>query len=260
MRLMKVAVLVLAAGTLALAQRPAFDVASVKVNTANGSIDGATPHRSGDLVMFHNTQPYSLIFYAYHLTANYQIAGYTPLPEPWNWYDVDARTGGAATDDEVRLMMQSLLEDRFKLKIHRETRDMPVYELAIAKDKATLTPSREGAMKAIAIEGTSYPPPAVGICVAGSWNDGTHVICHGAGMDKIVAVLSNQLKAPVVDRTALTGTYDLHVRFDPRTNPNTDPGPSLGEAIQQELGLTLQKGTGPVEVIVIDHMEKPSEN
>jgi uncharacterized protein (TIGR03435 family) len=260
MRLMKVAVLVLAAGAIALAQRPQFEVASVKLNTANGQIDGATPQRSGDLVMFHNTQPYSLIFYAYHLTASYQIAGYTPLPEPWNWFDVDARTGRAATDDEVRLMVQSLLEDRFKLRIHRETRDVPAYELTIVKGKASLTPFREGAVKAITIEGKSYPPPPVGTCLAGSWNDGTHVICHGAGMDKITAQVSHLLKAPAVDRTALTGAYDVHFHFDPRVNPDIEPGPSLAQALQEELGLTLQKGTAPVEVIVIDHMEKPSEN
>jgi uncharacterized protein (TIGR03435 family) len=259
MRLMNVAWLVLLAGVMAAAQRPAFEVASVKVNTTNGQID-AEPRRSGNLVSFHNTQPYSLIFYAYHLKASDQLVGYTRLPEPYNWFDVDARTGGAATDDEVRLMVQSLLEDRFKLKVHRETRDLPQYELAIGKGKPTLTPFREGAMRAVTIEGKSYPLPPAGTCLAGAWNDGTHDICHAAGIDKLVALLSNNLKAPVVDRTGLKGTYDVHFHFDPRVSPDIEPGPSLEQALQEELGLTLQKGTGPGEVIVIDHMEKPSDN
>jgi uncharacterized protein (TIGR03435 family) len=79
-------------------------------------------------------------------------------------------------------------------------------------------------------------------------------------MDKLTELLSNNLKAPVVDRTGLKGTYDVHFHFDPRLSPDIEPGPSLAQAIHEELGLTLQKSSGPVEVIVIDHMEKPSEN
>src|SRR5438105_1287842 len=133
------------------AQRPEFEVASVKRNTTNGPMDATTPRRSGDLVVFHNTQPYSLIYYAYHVTASYQIVSYTPFPDGWNWYDVEARAGGTADDDQIRLMMQSLLEDRFKLKIHRETRDVLGYQLVIAKGRPRLTPS-SGTMR-VTIEG-----------------------------------------------------------------------------------------------------------
>ena len=75
--------------------------------------------------------------------------------------------------------------------------------------------------------------------------------------------MSNLLKAPVVDRTGLAKRYDLHVRFVPderKLDANMEPGPSLTQALQEELGLTLQAGKTPVEVIVIDHIERPSEN
>jgi uncharacterized protein (TIGR03435 family) len=82
-------------------------------------------------------------------------------------------------------------------------------------------------------------------------------------MDKIAAQASGELRAPVVDRTGLNGTYDLHLRYVQayrRLNPESEPGPSIVQAFQEELGLKLQKGSGPVEVFVIEHMEKPSEN
>jgi uncharacterized protein (TIGR03435 family) len=71
------------------------------------------------------------------------------------------------------------------------------------------------------------------------------------------------LTAPVVDRTGLTGTYDVNVRYIPdsrKLDPDVPPGPTFEQALQEELGLKLEKGKGKVEVLVIDHLEKPSEN
>lgn len=83
-----------------------FEVASVKRNTANGPSDMRGPRRSGDSVVMHNTQLHSVIFYAYHLNGNYQMASFTPLPDGWNWYDIEARATASATDDQVRLMFR----------------------------------------------------------------------------------------------------------------------------------------------------------
>ncbi len=121
-----------------------FEVASVKRNTANGPSDMRGPRRLGDSVVMHNTQLYSVVFYAYHLNGSYQMAGFTPLPDGWNWYDIEARAATSATDDQVRLMFQSLLEDRFKLRVHREQRDIPEYQLTVARGKARLAPSKAG--------------------------------------------------------------------------------------------------------------------
>lgn len=237
-----------------------FEVASVKRNTTNGSID-VVPRRSGDLVMMHNTQVYSMIFYAYHLTASYQMVNYPNLPEGWRWYDVDARIGRDANEDEVRLMFQSLLEDRFRLKVHRETRDMPEFELAIAKGKPKLTPASDEPMK-LTIEGKSWNQTP-GRCGTSGWSEGLRIVCHAVSMDQIVAEVSGALRAPVANRTGLTGTYDLNIRYvpdDAKPDAYPEPGPSLALALQEELRLKLEKGKGPVEVIVIDHIEKPSEN
>jgi len=96
------------------------------------------------------------------------------------------------------------------------------------------------------------------------WNDGTHLICHAATIGQIVVEASGFLQAPVADRTGLTGTYDVHIHFvkdnQRMKNPDLADGPSLAQAFQEELGLKLEKGKGPVEVLVIDHMEKASPN
>ena len=187
--------------------------------------------------MMHNTQVYSMIFYAYHLTANFQIVNYRDLPEGWRWYDVDARAGRDANEDEVRLMFQSLLEDRFKLKVHRETRDIPEYELAIAKGKPKLTPATDEPMK-VTIEGKSWNQ-ASGRCGTSGWSDGLRIVCHAVRIKQIVAEVSGALRAPVADRTGLTGTYDLNIRYVPddakadafsRGKADTLRGISAGEA------------------------------
>lgn len=243
------------------AGKPDFEVASVKRNTANGPSDMRGPRRSGDSVVMHNTQLYSVIFYAYHLSGNYQMVGFTPLPDGWNWYDIEARAAASATDDQIRLMFQSLLEDRFKLKVHRETRDIPEYQLTIAKGKPKLVPSKEGPLT-LTIEGRSLTQPA-GTCGTSSWLEGWHVVCHAAGIATIASQFSGALAAPVADKTGLTGTYDINLLYVPddrQLKPDAPPGPSLLVAVQEELGLKLEKGKGPVEVLVMDHLEKPSEN
>jgi uncharacterized protein (TIGR03435 family) len=249
------------ASAQSLISKPTFEVASVKQNTVNGPSDMRGPRRSGDLVVMHNTQLYSVIYYAYHLNGKYQMVGFTPLPDSWNWYDIEARAGASATDDQVRLMFQSLLEDRFNLKVHRETRDIPEYELMIAKGKPKLRSSRDGPMKST-IEGKSFTQRA-GTCGTSSWLEGLHTICHAADMATLARHFSSLLGVPVADQTGLKGTYDLsflHIPEDRQLAPDAPPGPSLATAIQEELGLELKKTKGPVEVIVIDHLEKPSEN
>jgi len=108
---------IVAAGTLLpalLAQRLEFEVASVKINKDNGPSDMRTPRRSGDSVIMHNTLILSVIHYAYNVTGSYQIAGYKDPSDDSRWVDIEARAAANATEDQIRLMFQSLLEDRFK--------------------------------------------------------------------------------------------------------------------------------------------------
>ena len=243
------------------APRPEFEVASVRINKDNGPSDMRGPRRSGDAVVMHNTQIYSVIFYAYHLTANYQIVGYKDPSEDSRWVDIEARASANATEDQIRLMLQSLLEDRFKLKVHHETRDMPGYELTIAKGKAKLTPARQGDMT-VTIEGRTLTARA-GACGTSGWNEGNHIVCHAAGMEAITSQLRSLLQSPVTDRTGLTGNYDLNLLYLPdnrKLEADAPPAPLLPDALQENLGLKLEKVKGSVDVLVIDHLERPSEN
>ena len=243
--------------SIAFAQRLEFDVASIKQNLIDGP-PGFKPQRSGGLVTMHNAQLSAVFYYAYNLTGDYQVVGF---PRQFDWYDIDARTNDNATEEQIRLMFQSLLEDRFKLKVHRETRDVTAYELMISNGKSKLTPAHDGEMPAT-IEGRTFNVHP-GLCMTTLWREGAHFTCHAATMDKIVAELSGLLHAPVVDRTRLTGTYDVNLLFLPNDRvlqPDAPPAPTLEEAIRQELGFTLKKGKTPTEVIVVDHLEKPSAN
>lgn len=255
------AVGVMAPRWIAFAQQLQFEVVSLKRNTANGQIDGH-PRRSGDLVMMHNTQMWSMLAYAYHIRGAYQVVGYKDFPDDWRWYDLEARIGRDATDNEVRLMMQAMLADRFKLKTHRETKEIPEYQLSLGKGKPKLQRPVAGPMMTVTIEERKVPTRE-GTCGGSLWNDGTHVICHNATIEKLIAALSGELQAPIADHTGLTGTYDLHMHYLPekrKLDPNVELEPTVEQAIAEQLGLKLEKGKGPVEVLVIDHMEKPSEN
>jgi uncharacterized protein (TIGR03435 family) len=238
-----------------------FEVASVKINKDNGPSDMRGPRRSGDSVIMHNALISSVISYAYHLTATYQVAGFKDPSDDSRWVDIEARAAPNATEDQIRMMFQSLLEDRFKLKVHHETREIPEYELTIAKGKAKLTPAREGDMT-LTIEGRTFPARA-GACGTTLWQEGNHIACHAAGMETIASQLSGLLQSPVTDHTGLTGKYDLDVLYLPegrKLEADAPPAPLLVDAVQESLGLKLEKVKGPVDVLVIDHLEKPSQN
>jgi len=238
-----------------------FEVASVKINKDNGPSDFNGPRRSGDSVIMHNMQIYSVINYAYHLTGSYQIAGYKDPSDDSRWVDIEARAAANATEDQIRMMFQSLLEDRFKLKVHHETREIPEYELTIAKGKAKLPSAREADMT-LTIEGRTFPARA-GACSTTSWREGNHIVCHAAGMETITSQLSGLLQSPLTDHTGLTGKYDLDVLYLPdnrKLDADAPPAPTLVDAIQEYLGLRLEKVKGSVDVLVIDHLEKPSQN
>lgn len=245
---------------LAPAQRLEFEVASVRPNNVAAQPFFGQPQRSGDFVTLKNVQLYTLVYYAYQLKGNYEMVGFPNLPDSERWFDIEAKAGASATDDQVRLMMQSLLEDRFKLKVHRETRELPAYELTAIRG-GRLTPARTGDFTVTIEDRTIAARPDT--CGTSLWREGNHIVCHAVGMDKIASQLGGLLQAPVLDRTGLTGSYDLNVLYIPKERtlaPDAPPGGILEDAVQDQLGLKLTKGKGPVPVLVIDHIEKPTEN
>lgn len=196
--------------------------------------------------------PFGLVMWAYHV-RNFQIerppavAGMNDVP-----YDVVAKAeeNGSPTKDDFRQMLQSLLVDRFKLALHREMREMPVYALVIGKGGPKLKPAGpdKGEMGQVHVNGRNY-----------------ELHFPRADMERVVdAIMNSFLDRPVVDKTGLSGTYDLRLTYTPQTRANLaspDAGDlSIFTAVQDQLGLKLEAQKAMVEVLVIDHMEKPAEN
>ncbi len=172
------------------------------VKKTNNGPSNFVPQRSGDLIIMHNTRLFAIFNYAYRLTETYQMEGYDRFQEGWKWYDIEARARGGATDDQVRLMFQSLLADRFKVRVHRETKEIPGFELLTDKGKSKLTrTSSEGPMKAT-IEGIPVSQ-AAGTCGGSMLHEGVRMICHAVSMNTIAPQFSAQMHAPVVDHTGL---------------------------------------------------------
>jgi uncharacterized protein (TIGR03435 family) len=239
--------------------KPQFEVASVKPNTDDGRMI-SIPVRSGDHVLMHNNQVGSMILYAYHV-SNYQIIGDTRLSEHWNWYDVDAKVEGSPTDEEIRLMFQSLLEDRFKLKVHHETREMEVYKLAVAKNGPKLNSATKDQDYKTTIDDRSITvrKGTVGISM---WKEGAHLIGKSVTMAQLASALIGNMAGPVVDATSIEGTFDFDVLFAPANWPpdaEFNP-PTLFAALKDALSLALEKGKSQVDVLVVDHLEKPTPN
>jgi len=179
-------------------------------------------------------------------------------------YDVEAKMDSSAVDEDLKLrrpqrllarrrMLQALLEDRFKLTLHHETKDLPVFALVIAKNGPKLHEVKAG------------DPAPTGPFAP---NQG-HVVRRG-GMPFLAWALSESkdIDRVVVDKTGLSGIYDFNLEWTPEGKAKrlgdeeaaSDFGPSIFTAIEQQLGLRLQSQKGPVEILVIDHVERPSEN
>jgi uncharacterized protein (TIGR03435 family) len=146
-------------------------------------------------------------------------------------------------DPQVRLMLQALLEDRFRLAIRHETKELPAYSLNKAKSGPKLKESTTP-------EDSQDTRVDLGLIKSNRMS-----IAQFAGM------LSRMLGLPVVDRTGLTGYYDLVLKWTPEeASADATPGPSIFTAIQDTLGLKLVAGKEPMDVLLIDHVEKPTEN
>ena len=184
-----------------------------------------------------------------------------------NGYDIDAKVTPAAdapppklTRAQRRQMIQSLLADRFKLVVHNETKDSLIYELDVAKGGPKLhasTPGDKAADGIIEPDGQFHPG------VDNYFGKGV-LILQGYPLSSVADVLSStELKCPVVDKTGLTGKYDISLRWTPDNTPVDSPlagGPSLFTAVQEQLGLKLISTHGPVKTLVIDHVEPPTPN
>jgi uncharacterized protein (TIGR03435 family) len=168
------------------------------------------------------------------------------------------------TDDQAKLekqhMMQQLLADRFKLKVHWETRQANVYALVIGKSGSKLQP---GKVESADPDGPSSPDPAPPQNTGSSIKDRDDPQGHVLTVSHITptgiaALLGTLLRINVQDKTALTGRYDFTLQYSRR--PDADSFPAIPVAIQEQLGLKLEPTHGSVDVLVIDHIERPTPN
>jgi uncharacterized protein (TIGR03435 family) len=258
---------------------PAFDVASIKP-AAPGQRGRMIRGMPGGRLNVTNMPLKELIQLAYHVQP-FQITGGPPWLASESW-DIVAKPDADPGPNQMPLMLQSLLADRFAFKFHKETRELPVYALVLGKqgDKTPgLTESKPGSCTQIDPAAGPPPMPAPGqkptVKPCGRIMMGFNTLDATAQtLDQLATVLSRTLGRTVIDKTGLTGKYDMHLEWTPDESqmsqiqlppdapkPTFDPaGPSIFTAVQEQLGLKLESQKGPVEVFVIDHAEKPAEN
>jgi uncharacterized protein (TIGR03435 family) len=251
---------------LAIAQispRPAFDVASFRQTPDGGSPAFVmfAPHRAGGKLTW-NAPFEEYLKYAYHLPP-WRIAGIDNTM-PFS-YTVEATMDPNTSEDQVRLMLQTLLIDRFKIVSHWETRSCSGYRLVVERNGSKLkTATAAGEAPPMPEYRKSSPPaPFEGRIITEGWGPGIFgIMGRGVSMSQLADELSRELGECVVDQTGLTGKYYFGFQFASVSDPidNAD-SPSIFSAVQTELGLRLEKQKGTVEILVIDHYErKPSEN
>jgi len=178
--------------------------------------------------------------------------------------------------------LRPLLAERFKLKFHRETKGMPIFELVVGKngpkfkESAGSLPEYDPAAvpaprPATRQDKDGYPVPPPGVIAMISMNGAPRARFNAANesMQDFIGMISNTVGRPVVDGTGLKGKYDFILSWAPEPPPGAvapaslapdDAGPTFISAVQEQLGLKLDSKKGPVEILVIEHAEKPSEN
>jgi uncharacterized protein (TIGR03435 family) len=273
------------------AGKQVFEVASVKPSKAdvaqshsNITLDAGddNDYPTGGLLSVANTALASYISFAYNLTPNETMSSLSSQMPKWaktQGFDIEARAAGNSTRADMKLMMQSLLADRFKLAVHRETRQLPILALQLVKPKnvgplllkhaddppcaSPSTPLLESTPERGGVKFPLICNKFVGEFVSGHWR----VRGRNMTIERIASIflVVGQFDRPIVDQTGLPGRFDFSLEFTPGfPGPQgfqPDPsGPTLLDALREQLGLKLKAETGPVDMLVIDHVEEPSPN
>jgi uncharacterized protein (TIGR03435 family) len=235
---------------------PAFDVVSIK--PYKSSSPHSEIHRTSELFSALNLSIKTLIMIAYDLKTEDQISA---MPGWGNsaHYDIEAKADAEtmaalkAMPEEAReqasdTMLQAMLADRFQLKVHHETRELPTYSLVVAKGGLKL----KQVDRAVENDGSMYV-------------NRQDLTATGISISRLCGFLSQQSHRKVEDKTGLLGRYDLTLKWAPdeiagQQDANGDVMPSLFTALQEQLGLKVESTKGPVDTIVIDHVEQPTDN
>jgi uncharacterized protein (TIGR03435 family) len=286
-----------------------FEAASIRQNKSNDEPQSSFSLDSGNLYSTVNkddvfapnggyfsatNQPlWRYIVFAYKLSGTQELAlrfnffaGLSSHVPEWvrsEHFDIKARFEGHSSKDQVRQMMQALLADRFKLEVHHEIRQVPVFALVPVKVGVTgpnlrphpATDSCSNEAVADTDKGQSHPittpgelPKMCGIIahlppsVPGRTSFGARDVNLGLLADSLPTQTGMlTLPRPVIDQTGLPGTFDFKVEWlqEFESRPEAD-GPTFRKALRDQLGLRLEPQKGPIDLVVIDHLEQPSAN
>ena len=256
-RLIAVGILALAVTVVLGAQAPAsptFEVASVKPVMPDDQEPSLISAPPGGWFTTKNMNLRFVIESAYQIQDDQLIGGPDWLAT--DRFDIVARAGADASREQLTLRIQSLLADRFKLAVHRDTKELSVYALVFAR-----ADHRLGA----GWKSTQCPEPEVDVkqvqpCLSLNVTTG-RMMLRGATMTLILRFLAGTVSRVVVDRTGMNGRYDVDLEWSPALSGGGDPNrPSIFTAVQEQLGLRLESSKGPVDVLVIDHIERPTGN
>jgi uncharacterized protein (TIGR03435 family) len=237
-----------------------FDVVSIKP-ALPGARNSGYRRSPGGVLNATNVTVKMLITYAYDV-KDYQVSGGPGWLDTIR-YEVLAKSGTATTEPAsaaermtlMRAKVQALLADRFQLALHRTTKELPIFVLTVGKNGP---------------KGLREPAPGEPDLV----DNGHHFACHKTTLDSFAKIfLQGELGRPVINRTGLGGEYDFTMDWVPDEGqrrlaveesapnpPATADGPSFFTALQEQLGLRLEPSKGPVDILVIDHAERASEN
>lgn len=237
--MLAIAVLSLAAGARTQSPaRPEFDAASIKANTSENGRSSIRPTPAELFV--ENASLRKCIALAYNVSEDRDSAISAPDWLNFERYDIAAKFPAGTPLEQVRVMLRNLLADRFKLKLHRESREVPIYKLVVAKSGSKLRESAPGAQGSIGMSQGHLSGKGVPVATLA---------------DRLLGAVF-QLGRPVVDRTGINGLYDFSLDWT-----SDDSTPSVFTALQEQLGLRLEPQKGPIEVLVVDSMErKPTAN
>jgi len=280
-----IAILMVLPGILVRAQtapeKLSFEVASIKQATAGESTPASFPMDYGDFFgvtnphgRFVEQAPVSVyIGFAYKLWPSKDLrdAMLAGLPK-WvatDQYVINAQAEGSPTKDQIRLMVQSLLADRFKLVVHFERQETPVLALVVdnpGKTGAKLKPHSDIVPCDVSkVSGDVLVPPCYLVQAITKPNSSFLMAGRNLTMNQIAATLSQlsvDFAHPVVDQTGLSGRFDFSLEWTRQTSNSVtpEPGTSMQDALQEQLGLKLKSTKALMNILVIDHVERPSEN
>jgi uncharacterized protein (TIGR03435 family) len=241
----RLVLLSLAAALAGRAQAPAFEVSSIKPNRSN--MPGSSIHLSKGLVQMENVSLKKVMLNAWGIPDDreYMIDG--PAWLTTEHFDINARFPADTPVPQVRQMLQSLMTERFQLALHRETRQLPIYTLTVARNGPKIHPVE-------AAQGRTS-------------GDAGRLEAKGISIQKLADLLARMAGTPVVDATGLKGAFDFVLEWSPDEmlrmpaapgdgGGGSNGGPSIVTALEEQLGLKLAGGKGPVEVLVVDRIER----